>query len=255
MADSALTTKLRTDYREPAIDCNFEEFAKVVESRRSVRLFTDEKIPDAIVERCLDLTLAAPNSSNLQPWEFYWVKTPENFTKLQEYCLSQNAAKTAATLIVCVARPDRWRLGQKINLDYFATRKDVPPPVYDYYQRLVPFVYGNGPLGIFGPFKTLLMNALGLFKVMPRGPFGRSGNLLWATKTTALACENLMLAFRAAGYDSCPMEGMDEVRIKKLLKLPCCASVAMVISAGKRAPDGIYAPRIRGPKDVFIHKF
>ena len=32
---------------------------------------------------------------------------------------------------------------------------------------------------------------------------------VWAHKSTALACENLMLSLRAYGYDSCPMEGMD----------------------------------------------
>lgn len=252
MADSIFDRPLKTPYSEPAVDCDFEAFSQVVQSRRSVRVFTDEKIPDAVVEKCLDLALIAPNSSNLQPWDFYWVKSPEKMTKLKEYCLNQPAAKTAPTLIVCVARPDNWKRGQKINLDFMKTQSEVPASLKSYYKKIVPFYYGNGPLHILAPFKSLLMGVLGLFRVIPRGPFGKKGNTLWATKTVSLACENLMLAFRAAGYDTCPMEGFDEVRVKKLLSIPRGAAVTMVISAGKRAPNGVYAPRIRGAKSEFV---
>ena len=65
------------EYQEPAAETDFEAFAAVVESRRSVRRFHDEAIPDAVVERCLELALLAPTSSNLQSWEFYRVVDPE----------------------------------------------------------------------------------------------------------------------------------------------------------------------------------
>ncbi len=61
-----------------------------------------------------------------------------------------------------------------------------------------------------------------------------------------------MLALRAYGFDSCPMEGMDEIRIRKLLKLPRPAEVCMVISAGKRAPQGIYGQQLRLDKSMFV---
>ena len=254
MSDNIFSKAPDILYSEPAVECDFGEFTKVIESRRSVRHYTNEPIPDAVVEECLRLGLLAPNSSNLQPWEFYWVKSPYKLQRLKEYCLNQPAARTAPTLIVCVARPDLWQRGQKINQIYFSNRQDTPKSVHAYYNKLVPFVYGNGPLNILAPFKSLAVFFLGMFRVIPRGPFGRSGNLLWATKTTALACENLMLAFRAAGYDSCPMEGFDEVRVKKLLNLPSGAAVTMIISAGKRSEKGIYAERIRGSQDLFIKK-
>ena len=75
---------------------------------------------------------------------------------------------------------------------------------------------------------------------------------VWAHKSCALACENLMLAFSAHGYDSCPMEGMDSSRVKKLLGLPRRAEICMVISAGKRAPNGVYGPRTRVDRDKII---
>lgn len=61
-----------------------------------------------------------------------------------------------------------------------------------------------------------------------------------------------MLALRAYGFDSCPMEGMDETRIRKLLQLPRAAEVCMVISAGKRAASGIYGPQLRFDRSLFV---
>jgi nitroreductase len=54
---------------------------------------------------------------------------------------------------------------------------------------------------------------------VPRGPYTKSEVELWAAKSTALACENLVLAFRAHGFDTCMMEGFDAVRVSKLLHL------------------------------------
>ena len=110
-------------FEEKAIKTNPEEFCKVVESRRSVRVYTDEKIPEEIVKKCLDLTLLAPNSSNLQTWEFYWVRNKGKKEKLVEYCLSQPAAATAAELIVCVARPDHWKKNNSMMLQLFDQKK------------------------------------------------------------------------------------------------------------------------------------
>ncbi|HET8705473.1 MAG TPA: nitroreductase family protein, partial [Pseudomonadales bacterium] len=59
----------------PTIDV--EEFRKVVRSRRSVRRFLPDPVPDDVLNECLDLAMLAPNSSNLQPWEFYVIKSPE----------------------------------------------------------------------------------------------------------------------------------------------------------------------------------
>ena len=62
---------------------------------------------------CLELTVLAPNSSNLQPWEFYWVRDKVKKEKLVNYCLGQPAASTAQELVVAVARPDYWKVNQK----------------------------------------------------------------------------------------------------------------------------------------------
>jgi len=230
----------------------FNSFKEVVNGRRSVRKFTPEKIPTQIMNECLDLALLAPNSSNLQPWEFYWVQSEDKKKKLAEYCMNQSAARTAADLIVIVARPDHWKQGQQLNLANLNMNDPAQKDVVNYYSKIVPMAYSTDPIGILKLIKTIGTFIAGLSKVSYRGPFGKSGNLLWATKTTALAAENLMLAIHAAGYDSCPMEGFDQVRVKKLLQLPCDAYVTMVVGAGKQDVGGLYGPRTRGPREMFI---
>ena len=76
---------------------------------------------------------------------------------------------------------------------------------------------------------------------------------VWANKSTALACQNLMLAFRSYGYDTCPIEGLDQRRVRRLLQLPYGkAEVCMAISVGKRGENRIYGPRIRFDRNLFV---
>tara|TARA_X000001036_G_scaffold237490_1_gene221570 strand:+ start:195 stop:965 length:771 start_codon:yes stop_codon:yes gene_type:complete len=250
-SNNILQNPPKHNHIEPAINIDKEEFIKLINSRRSVRVFTDDIIDPNDLKECLDLAVLAPTSSNLQCWEFYWVKNKEKKEKLKEYCLSQSAATTAQELIVCVARIDTWKKNQDSILKYLKSNKSSKSAM-KYYEKIVPFVYTQGIFGIIGLLKKILIFFVGIFRVIPREPNSLSDMRVWAHKTTALACENLMLALRAYGYDSCPMEGMDSKRIKKMLKLPSKAEVCMVISVGKRAKNGIYGERFRLDSDKVI---
>lgn len=240
------------NYLESEEKPNLEEFIKVVKGRRSVRVFTDENIPSEVLQSCFDMALLAPNSSNLQAWEFYWVRNPYKKEKLVEACLSQPAARTAKELIVAVARTNTWKERSKEMLALIRKEPNVPKAVLNYYEKIVPLAYNQGPLGIFGLIKRILVFLIGFFRPIPREPVSLEHLKIWAVKTVALACENFMLALRAHGFDSCPMEGMDSSRVAKILDLPSDAVVVMVIGAGRRSSKGIYGPRIRFPKEKFI---
>src|SRR3990167_128269 len=239
-------------YYEPAPASSYgDEFRQVVESRRSVRKFTDRKIPKDVLDACLDLALLAPSSCNLQPWEFHVVQSPEKKQKLVEACMSQNAATTAAELIVVVARTQNWPEIAKLNIEQWPQDK-IPKHWKDFYTKGVKFTYWQGPLHSIGAIKKAATSVAGLFRPMPRGPFTKSDMRVWAIKSVALAAQNLMLAFRAYGFDSCPMEGMDENRVRKLLDLPRDAEVVMVVGAGERATDGVYFPRVKFDRKNFV---
>ena len=66
------------------------------------------------------------------------------------------------------------------------------------------------------------------------------------------AGENFVLALTAQGVSSCMMEGFDEGRVKRLLRLNSSTRVAMVIAIGYAANKGTWGPQWRLPvTDVF----
>lgn len=239
------------DDRDHGLDA--EAFRRIVETRRSVRKFDEAPVPEGVMRECIRLATLAPNSSNLQPWRFYWVRNPEERKRLAVACLSQSAATTAGDLVVIVARTATWRANSRRVLDDFHIQ---PPPkiVRQYYGKLTGILYDQGPLGILGPVKRLAFNLIGLFRPAPRFPFGRAAMRVWAEKSGALAAQNLMLALRAHGYDTCPLEGFDGARVHRQLKLPRDASVVMIIAAGRAVPEGIYGPQWRLPLDEVIEE-
>jgi len=234
----------------PKIDS--KEFQKVLDTRRSVRVYKNDEIPESIIRKCLENSLKAPTSSNLQTWEIYWVRSNKNKKDLIEACFSQPAAKTAKELFVFVARPDHWRRNNNMMLDYLKTRNDPPKSVLNYYGKITKFAYNQGFFNLFGFFKKLMILILGSFRLIPREPTSFNDMKVWSQKTTALACQNFMLSMRAYGYDTCPMEGLDSTRVKKILKLPKKAQICMAISAGKRDSKGVYGKQLRFDKKIFI---
>ena len=225
---------------------------EAIETRRSVRKYTGDPVPRSVIEKALDAALLAPNSSNLQPWEMYWVTNPEKKAQLVTACLSQSSAATAAELVVFVARTDTWRRNRQLVLQTLNERGTPPPQQLDYYIKIVPLFYTHGWFDLIGLLKAIFIPIVGLFRPVPRGPFSTPALKATLSKTVALACENFMLAITAQGYSTCPMEGFDERRVKKILGLGGSATIVMVISVGKEDPAGIYGPRLRLNPSLFL---
>jgi nitroreductase len=231
------------------------EFFEAIEARRSVRKFKPEAVDEDKIRKAIQAALLAPNSSNMQPWEFYWVRSPEKKAALAAACFSQPAATTAAELIVAVARVDTWKRNLALMLATFEKSSGkVPASALSYYRKLVPMMYWKDPFGIAGLLSWLVFTIVGFFKPVPRSPYSRSALFAMVSKTTALACENLMLALTAQGLGSCPMEGFDERRVKKILGLGRGSQVVMIVSTGVADSAGVFGPRIRFDSALFVHE-
>jgi len=232
-------------------------FDEIVENRRSIRVY-DKAHPfeEAAVKRSLQRAVLSPNSSNLQLWEFYRVKTPGKKKELAHYCLDQKAATTANELIVIVTRKDKWKERSQYVLN--KAREGFPKVLgkreklqEKYYNIVIPFLYTADPFDLWGKTKKLLTTATGLFRPMAREVDAQDMRVV-VHKSAALAAQTFMLSMQAEGYDTCPMEGFDSVRVKKMLHLPRGAEVNMIIGVGKATPEGIYGPRIRVPNEDVI---
>lgn len=240
----------------------YESFIDALNYRRSVRVYDDAKeIEDEIVKKCIQQATLAPNSSNMQLWEFHHVTSTDLVKELAVACLGQPAATTAKQVVVVVVRKDLWKQRAKSNLNniqkIFANNPKEKQSsrekfALNYYGKLMPFVYGEF-LGLFGYLKFLISWITGFFRPTYR-QLRHSDMRIVAHKSAALAAQTFMLSMAAEGYDTCPMEGSDTLRIKKILKLPLSSEINMVISCGIRKPEGVYGERFRIPfNEVYKH--
>jgi len=228
------------------------EFFETVETRRSVRKYLPEPVPREVIDRALDAALLAPNSSNIQPWEIFRISSREKKVAMISACLDQTAAATAAELVVFTARTDTWRRNRAHLLKALKESDGAPEVILNYYNRIVPMMYFHGWLNILGWLKRVAFSLVGLFRPVPRGPFSHGEVKAVLSKTVALACQNFMLAITAQGYATCPMEGFDAHRVRRILGLGGRSVVVMVIAVGKPNPEGIYGPRLRLDPDLFL---
>jgi len=228
---------------------------EAIQHRRSVRVYdSSQKIASDTVRKCLEQASLSPNSSNMQLWEFHHVISKEKRDQMTAACLHQNAASTAQELVVIVVRKDLWKqrvkthihhlkntFGNKQAADYSRREKFA----LNYYQKLIPFVYRDF-LGVFGQLKYIAALFIGFFRPIYR-QLRRSDIRIVAHKSAGIAAQTFMLSMAAEGYDTCPMEGIDSLKVKKILHLPLKSEINMVISCGIRKPEGIYGERFRIP--------
>jgi nitroreductase len=236
---------------------------EAIKYRRSTRVYTNEPIDSEKVKNCLYNASLAPTSSNLQLWEFYHITNKDKLKAMSHACFDQNAAKTAQQLVVVVTRKDLWKQRAKANLDFLNNAFDKPDlddrllkrkkQATDYYSKLIPTLYSDF-LGILGLVKYWVFQVIGLFKPIYRQARNSDMRIV-AHKSAGLAAQNFMISMAAIGYDTCPMEGSDTLRVKKILGLPGGAEINMVIGCGIRDEQkGIYGPRFRVPfEDVYHH--
>ena len=196
-----------------------EAFEALADARRSVRRFSDAPVPEEVMRSAFRSAHLAPSSNNLQPWEFRWVRSgsPQRAAAV-EACLSQPAAATSAELVFLIGRPDLLSDRAAAMVAHFETEGNDGTASY-YRDQVAANIAGMSP----------------------------EARNAWVDKSVALAAAQFMLAIKAAGFDSCPMEGLDPDQVRALFGLPADATVTMAISVGEGTPEGLYGPRLRFP--------
>jgi nitroreductase len=243
------------------METNTERTAsEAIRYRRSVRIFKQESLDTEKVKECIRLATLAPNSSNMQLWEFYHITSADMLKNVSALCMDQNASKNAREMVVFVVRKDLWKNRAKLNAinrknlfgnkafnEYTAREKAG----IKYFTKVMPILYMDF-MGLLGGLKWMIAQVAGIFRPMYR-QVTQSDMRVVAHKSTALACQNFMISMAGIGYDTCPMEGFDSLKLKRLLKLPYGAEISMVIGCGVRVPEGIYWPQFRIPFEDVYH--
>jgi nitroreductase len=228
--------------------------SEAIKYRRSVRVFKNEAIDSQKVKQCIELATLAATSSNMQLWEFYHIVSPEILKQLSTASFDQNGAKTANQMVVVVARKDLWKKRVRSNIAFLKSQLGNKPEseyskrekfALNYYQKIIPGIYFD-VLGILGILKYIVFQIIGIFKPIYREA-RQSDMRIVAHKSAGLAAQNFMISMAGINYDTCPMEGFDSLRVKKILHLHSSSEINMIIGCGIREENGVYGERFRIP--------
>lgn len=234
---------------------------EAIRYRRSVRVQSDVPIDSALVKACIANATLAPNSSNMQLWEFYHITSEEANKNIKAACFNQPAARTAQQLVIPVVRMDLWKQRiQALKEDLIAgfekakernTEKEAKAIAY--LDNEMPEIYQKKSW--WENFRLQRnIRQQGKTKAVYREVSACDLRII-GQRSTALAAQNFMISMAEVGYDTCPMEGYDSLRIKEILGLPDAAEINMVIGCGIRAENGIYGDQFRLPlEDVYFEK-
>ena len=169
--------------------------------RRAVKQYDPEhRLTDDEERKLLEAAVQAPTSFNIQHWRFVIVRDPELRMKIRKEFGNDQAQMTDASLLIIMTG------------DTKAWAKE--PERY----------WKNAPKDV----AELLVNWM--------APFHEGRECLQrdeAQRSIGMAMQNLMLAAKAMGYDSCPMIGFDIDKVAELIHLPEDHVMGPMVAIGK----------------------
>ena len=233
---------------------------EAIRRRRAVRHFSSREIPEDAIVELLDLANHAPSGFNLQPWQFILVRNPELKRLLVHIVMGQTQVEEAPLTVVFVADPYAWKSSYPKLLEIARSTGLMPDRVIDSYRRNTRIFFRHGPLGIRGFGKKIVVPIRRLFKPTPVVATSYAESCHYVRAQTMLAAATFMIAAKSIGIDSCPMEGFDEDRLKKLLAVPRHMTIPIIIPVGFALDEFQPKPALRLPLeeklsiDLFTNK-
>ncbi|MDH4135103.1 MAG: nitroreductase family protein [Anaerolineae bacterium] len=90
------------------------EVLEAIYSRRSVRKFTAEPIPDALLSKMVEAALQAPSGGNAQPWAFLVIREPSCMRQLRALAPGI-IGKPTAVVVICLDKKRATTLGGSLD--------------------------------------------------------------------------------------------------------------------------------------------
>jgi nitroreductase len=127
----------------------FTETEKIILSRRSVRQYTKEQVPEFMVRRILEAGRFAPSAGNYQPWKFIVLRDPEVIKGITETVVS--SCRTFSKMIDYRRKGFSW-LKPLTKLFTRLMHNELHPMPF----TAIPLVAG-GKLGLFHDAPTVII--------------------------------------------------------------------------------------------------
>jgi nitroreductase len=198
-----------------------------IAERRATPSFDGSPIPGDDLKTIIEAGLLAPSGYNLQPWRFVVVRSPEQRKRLRGASYNQAKVEEASVVIVACGDADGWRNG-------------------DLEEMLRLGKLGGMPENYAEQAKTAIPEYLSNYPNLP----------MWLNRHVMIALTTMMLMAEALGYDTAPMEGFEEEKVREVLRLPLSYSVVALLAIGHtKGPDKFAGGRFSMGRTVFGEEY
>jgi nitroreductase len=173
---------------------------EAIETRRSIKHYDPTHVmPEADVERLMELARLAPSSFNLQNYRFVLVRDSELRRQIRAVAWDQAQVTDASLLVVMCAD--------------LKAQEHQPERYWSHTPQAVQDVLVPALKGFYTGKDQLIRDE--------------------AMRSTALGGMTLMLAARGLGYETCPMVGFDPEAVSRIIRLPADHAISFMIAIGK----------------------
>ncbi len=201
-----------------------------IKTRRSIRKFLPDDIPDEMVEQMLEAARLAPSGSNRQPWRFVVVRDKQIKKELCRICMQQKFIEEAPVVFVCFGDMSRYSIDAKK-------------------QRRQEYKDSGVLETLSGKVATPEYQAY--MDAQPAPP--REELITPVVANTYIAIEHIVLMAQALGLASCWVGAFEDANdLNRLFNLPDTLIPLIVLPVGY--PDGkipLQRPRI-AREDILI---
>jgi len=179
-----------------------------VEARRAIKQFDpDHAMTEEEIRKLISLVVLSPTAFNIQHWRFALIRNRQLRESIRAVSWMQPQITDASMLVIICADLKAW---------------ERQP---ERYWRNAPHDVREGVLAAIEEYYR------------GREQLQRDE----AMRSCGIAAQTMMLAAKAVGYDSCPMDLSDLDEVARLINLPEDHAIAMFVAVGK----GVRDPRPR----------
>lgn len=209
------------------VNLNEKPLSQAIAQRRATPSFDGSPIPNADLEKILLAGLQAPSGYNLQPWRFIVVRSQEQKRRLRGACFNQAKVEEASVVVVACGDADGWRNGDIEEMLRLGREGGMPENYAEQAKSAIPNFLSNHPN-------------------MP----------MWLNRHVMLAFTHMLLMAEVMGYDTAPMEGFEEEKVREVLKLPLSYTVVALLGIGHlKGSDNFNGKRFAPARTLFGEEF
>jgi nitroreductase len=201
--------------------------SQIIQQRRATPSFDGTPVPEGDLKKILDAGLHAPSGYNMQPWRFVVVRGEEQKKRLRLASFNQAKVEEAPVMIVACGDADGWRNGDLEEMLRLGKEGGMSESYAEQARQNIPNYLSNHPN-------------------MP----------MWLNRQVMIAFTHMLLMAEALGYDTAPMEGYEQEKVREVLKLPLSYHVVALLAIGHRkGPDKPNGGRFDMARVVFEEEY